>query len=116
MAKTTKNDYGSGGMITKIEAARIAYRDRDAILADPETSYIPIKKWLSREYAASQAALIDRSRRMPNMPPTELANHEDTVYLTIVDNDRNAVSFINTLFFPFGSSQVAPQSGIILHN
>ena len=100
----------------EIEAARIAYRDRDAILADPKTSNMPIEKWLSEDYAASQRSLINRSRRMTKMPPTVLTNHKDTVYLTVVDKDRNAVSFINTLFFPFGSSQVAPKSGIILQN
>jgi len=100
----------------EIEAARIAYRDRDAVLADPNMSDIPVKKWLSLEYAAKQGALINPSIRMPHMPPTELSNHKDTVYLTVVDKERNAVSFINTLFFPFGSSLVAPESGIILQN
>ena len=100
----------------EIETARLAYRDRDAVLADPEMADIPVQKWLSKEYAASQRALINRSKRMSNMPPSELANHQDTVYLTVVDKERNAVSFINTLFFPFGSSQVAPKSGILLQN
>jgi gamma-glutamyltranspeptidase/glutathione hydrolase len=100
----------------EIEAARLAYRDRDAVLADPSQVDIPTEKWLSEEHAASQRELIDRSKRMGAMPPSELSNHKDTVYLTVVDKDRNAVSFINTLFFPFGSSQVAPKSGIILQN
>ena len=100
----------------EIEAARLAYRDRDAILADPSTVDVPIQKWLSNEYASSQRKLIDPTKRMAELPPTTLSNHKDTVYLTVVDKQRNAISFINSLFFPFGSSQVAPKSGILLQN
>jgi gamma-glutamyltranspeptidase/glutathione hydrolase len=100
----------------EIEAARLAYRDRDAVLADPTKAYIPVERWLSEEHAAGQRNLIDRNKRMGVMPPSELSNHKDTVYLTVVDKDRNAVSFINTLFFPFGSTQVGPKSGVVLQN
>ncbi|MBT3991906.1 MAG: gamma-glutamyltransferase [Rhodospirillaceae bacterium] len=100
----------------EIEAARLAYTDRDAVLADPSQSDVPIEKWLSEEHAAHQRALIDRSKRMGDLPPSELSDHKDTVYLTVVDKDRNAVSFINTIFFPFGSAQVAPKSGVVLQN
>ncbi|MFP6710942.1 MAG: gamma-glutamyltransferase [Rhodospirillales bacterium] len=100
----------------EIEAARLAYRDRNAVLADPTQTDVPVERWLSEEHAANQRKLIDRTKRMDEMPPSELSDHKDTVYLTVVDKDRNAVSFINTLFFPFGSTQVAPKSGVLLHN
>ena len=102
----------------EIEAARLAYRDREAVLADPAFADVPVAEWLSEIHTAKNRKLIDPSKRLPDLPPSALAAaiHRDTVYLTVVDKDRNAVSFINTLFFPFGSGLVTPKTGVVLQN
>jgi len=100
----------------EIEAARLAYRDRAAVLGDPAFSEIPVGAWLSAAHADADRALIRPDRRIPRLPPSALPAHADTVYLTVVDGERNAVSFINSVFSSFGSGLVAPASGVVLHN
>ena len=100
----------------EIEATRLAYADRDAALADPLMTNIPVDRWLSEEHAASLRARIDRLKAMPVDPLSNLVRHDDTVYITVVDKDRNAVSLINSLFEGFGSGLMAPGTGVLLQN
>ncbi len=99
----------------QIEAARLAYADRDAVLADPAQSQVPVKQLLSMEHARRRAAEI-RSDVAVKAPPSAFPAHRDTVYLCVVDRDRNAVSFINSLFNGFGSGLMSPGTGVLLHN
>jgi gamma-glutamyltranspeptidase / glutathione hydrolase len=102
-----------------VEAARFAYRDRDAFLADPEAGEVPVARLLSREYLSALRDLIDDERALPELPePGEarLPAHRDTVYVSVVDEHGNACSFINSIFESFGSTIYAEQSGVLLHN
>ena len=98
------------------EAARLAYRDRDAFLADPASVEVPTARLLDKTYAKRLAELIDPDRALPDLPPPLLEPHPDTVYATVVDRDLNAVSFINSLYTAFGSGLVCPDTGVVFHN
>ncbi|MGK7861567.1 gamma-glutamyltransferase [Falsiroseomonas sp. E2-1-a4] len=102
-----------------IEAARLAYRDRDAFLADPSQVEVPLAKLLSEGYITDLAKLITDGKAMAELPEAGQADwqkHKDTVYLTVVDKDGNACSFINSLFEGFGSGIFAEKSGVMLQN
>jgi gamma-glutamyltranspeptidase / glutathione hydrolase len=102
-----------------VEAARLAFRDRDAFVADPGIVDVPVARLLSPEYLRALAALIDDERALLELPEpgsARLPVHRDTVYLSVVDADGNACSFINSIFDSFGSAIYAPRSGIVLHN
>jgi gamma-glutamyltranspeptidase/glutathione hydrolase len=98
-----------------IEAARLVYRDRDAFIADPSQVDVPVAHLLSTAYLDGLRALIDDNRAMDPLPPPG-TQHKDTVYLSVVDSDGNACSFINSLFENFGSGIVNPATGVILQN
>lgn len=98
-----------------VEIARAAYSVRDAMVADPAQMSTRVDEILSASFAASLAANIDPARRNTTLKLPPLPN-ADTTYLTVVDRDRRAVSFINSLYNGFGSKIVTPQSGITLQN
>jgi gamma-glutamyltranspeptidase/glutathione hydrolase len=100
---------------TMVEATKLAFADREALVADPDYAPVPTQRLISKPYAAERRALVDPDRAAARTSPGKAATG-DTVYFTIVDRDRNAVSFINSLFGSFGSGVVAEGTGICLHN
>jgi gamma-glutamyltranspeptidase/glutathione hydrolase len=101
---------------TLIEATKIAFSDRNRWVADPDFAKLPIQELLSKDYATTRRALIDPKRAIDPPPYGRFNPGGDTTYFTVVDKDRNAVSFINSLFNSFGSGIVAGDTGIMLHN
>ncbi|MFQ5711251.1 MAG: gamma-glutamyltransferase [Candidatus Geothermarchaeales archaeon] len=99
-----------------IEALKLAFADAQEYVADPDFAEIPIGGLLSKAYADEQRARIDEGRAagevLAGVPPSQ----GDTVYITVVDEHRNAVSLMNSLFWGFGSGMVVEGTGICLHN
>ncbi len=98
-----------------IEAMRLGMADAGRYVADPAAAHVPVAGLLSKEYAAQRRALIRPDRALELAVPGQ-PEHRDTVYLTAVDGQGNAVSFINSLYYGFGSGLVVPGTGICLQD
>ncbi len=100
---------------TLVEAKKLAFADRARYIADPDHVSVPTDRLISKDYATTRRRLIDSDRAREDCTAGVTAPG-DTVYLTVVDRDRNVVSFINSLFDSFGSGVVAGGTGICLHS
>ena len=98
------------------EAGRLAYRERDIHIGDPDKADIPVEQLLSEAYAAELRRHIRPDRAMDTLPPARFPATSDTVYLAVVDGEGNAISFINSLFAKFGSAIADARTGVLFQN
>lgn len=97
------------------EATKLAYAARDRHVADPAAMTVTPDDLLADAAIEPLRAAISLERALAPQPWADPL-HRDTVYVTVVDRDRNAVSLINSVFQAFGSGIYAPQCGVLLHN
>ncbi len=98
-----------------VEAKKLAYEDRAKYYADMDFAKVPVDRLISKEYAKTRASLIQSARANERPMPGE-PGEADTIYLTVVDKDRNCVSLIQSNFHGFGSYHVPGNLGFALQN
>lgn len=91
---------GSSALLTDARRAQAA---RDALLGDPRTGTVDLEALLLRGVSPGHA----------DSGPKPAG---DTVAVTAVDSDGNAVTLIQSVFQSFGSGMLEPDTGIVLHN
>ncbi|PWN45026.1 gamma-glutamyltranspeptidase [Ceraceosorus guamensis] len=101
-----------------VAALRLAFADATAFVADPAHDVQGaerVEKMLSNEYAKQRAALFesDSIQSFKNGNPT---SSTDTVYFSVVDQQGNACSFINSNYAGFGSAIIPAGCGFTLQN
>ena len=96
-----------------VEATKQAFMVRDAIVGDPGTMIHDPAEFLAPAMLDRLAARIDRKRALPWPQP---ASAGDTVWMGAIDAEGTAVSFIQSIYFEFGTGCVLPGSGIVWQN
>lgn len=96
-----------------VESVKRAFLLRNAHLTDPEYMAVDAASWLAPAFLDREARAIDMARAAPwpqAGPPG------DTVWLGAIDAQGCAVSFIQSVFWEFGSGVVLPETGTIWQN
>jgi len=100
-----------------IEAKKLAYADRARFYADPDFAKLPTAELISMPYAESRRKLIDLDKARTDQPSGDpKLGGADTVYLAVVDKDRNCVSLIQSNYHGFGSHHAPAELGFALQN
>jgi gamma-glutamyltranspeptidase/glutathione hydrolase len=97
-----------------VEAAKLAFADRDRHLTDPDFMSVAPAELLAPERLRRLAGRISLARALP--PGTAAAAAGDTIAIVAADRDGNAVSLIQSLYFTWGSALVAGDTGVVLQN
>jgi gamma-glutamyltranspeptidase/glutathione hydrolase len=95
------------------EAAVLAYDARDSFVADTSPR---LEHMLADATAERLAALIDPKATLDDPREASAGIHRDTIYLTVVDRDRMAVSLIYSLYYGFGAGLASEKFGILYQN
>jgi gamma-glutamyltranspeptidase len=107
---------GSPGFVhATVEAAKLAYADRDRYVCDPRYTAAPLELLLSFGHVRSAASRIDPYRAAPLLRP-ESADRGSTTYFACVDSHGNAASVIQSIYQHFGAGVVVPELGVALHD
>ena len=102
------------------EAMNLAYRDRNALLGDPDQVAMPLDRLLDPSYVNAQRQALDLERHRPasavqqGQPP--LPESEDTLHFSVADRQGGLVALTTTLNFPFGNGIAVPGAGFLLNN
>ncbi|HEX2256800.1 MAG TPA: gamma-glutamyltransferase [Afifellaceae bacterium] len=96
-----------------VEATKQAFILRDAEIRDPTTMRLPAADLVADAAIARMAAAADSDEALPwpHKP-----HPGDTIWMGAVDGEGRAVSFIQSLYWEFGSGLVSRRTGILLQN
>jgi len=99
------------------EAKKLAFADRAKFYADLDVVPVPVEELISKRYAKTRGTLIDMRQANPSVPAGDpKLQHGDTVYITVVDKNRNCCSFIQSNYYGFGSKLTPPKLGFAIQN
>ena len=96
-----------------LESAKQAFLVRDSHVTDPAYMDVDPAEFFTDAALDELAAAIDTTTALPWPQP---AKPGDTVWLGAIDAAGNAVSFIQSIYWEFGSGLVLPQTGVLWQN
>lgn len=96
-----------------VEATKRAFRVRDRVITDPDRITTDLGRFLSPAFLDAEAGKIDR-RKAAKWPAPQAEG--DTIWMGAADSSGLVVSYIQSLYWEFGSGIVLPATGVLMQN
>ncbi len=96
-----------------IEATKRAFIVRDRHVTDPDRVDGPLSRFLAKEFLDGDAGKIDMRKAAP-WPARDAKG--DTIWMGAADASGLVVSYIQSIYWEFGSGCVLPKTGVLMQN
>ena len=96
-----------------VEATKRAFRVRDGVIGDPRGIIQKPEFFLSEKFLDDEVRAID-PKRAARWPTSGDAG--DTIWMGAADSSGLVVSYIQSIFWEFGSGCVLPGTGVLMQN
>jgi gamma-glutamyltranspeptidase/glutathione hydrolase len=96
-----------------VEATKRAFGVRDRVITDPDDLPHPVDRYLDAKFLDAEALTIDR-RKAARWPVP--AGEGGTVWMGAADASGLVVSYVQSLYWEFGSGVVLPKTGVLMQN
>ncbi len=96
-----------------VESTKRAFRVRDRVVTDPDKIALDLNQFLSPAFLDAEADKIDRKKAARWPAPRD---EGDTIWMGAADSSGLVVSYIQSLYWEFGSGCVLPATGILMQN
>ena len=97
-----------------VEATKRAFRFRDRMCADFDRVPGDPQELLAGTSLDGEAAAVDRVRAAPY--PASRSGDGDTIWMGAIDAEGRAVSYIQSIYWEYGSGCVLPSTGVLMQN
>src|SRR3954468_14923646 len=96
-----------------VESTKRAFRVRDRLVTDPARLPQPVERFLNPGFFDVEIQKLDR-RKAAKWPAPY--GEGDTIWMGAADASGLAVSYIQSLYWEFGSGCVLPRTGVLMQN
>src|SRR5262245_15997547 len=96
-----------------VEATKRAFTVRDRVSTDPDRLAHPVDRYLQSGFLDAEALAIDRHKAAPWSPPPGAGG---TVWMGAADASGLIVSYLQSLYWEFGSGVLLPETGVLMQN
>lgn len=96
-----------------VEATKQAFLLRNEHLTDHAFMTVDPQSWLDSAFLDGLAGAIDMDKALEWPQPTKPG---DTIWMGAIDAEGRAVSFIQSIYWEFGSGVTPPETGVLFQN
>jgi oxamate amidohydrolase len=96
-----------------IEVTKQAFDIRNKVVTDPDRLPHPVERYFEPQWLDAEARRIDRHKARAWPAPKDKG---DTIWMAAADGSGLVVSYIQSLYWEFGSGCVLPATGALMQN